>query len=169
MRLLDQRAGNDRAVLEHVLQIYKVAVVHMLCKVIRVMEVDDAGLVRFDDFARQQDTRRQILGDLARHIVALHRVDGRVLVGILLLDLLVVGLDQRQDLFVRRVGLAHKASGVAVGNVILRHLIRAVRHDLVLDQILNLLHVQRPVHRQAAVFHTLGNAPDLHGAEPLVL
>ena len=41
--LLDQGAGDDGAVLQHVLQIHQIAVVHMLGIIVRVMEMDDAG------------------------------------------------------------------------------------------------------------------------------
>ena len=141
----------------------------MLGEIIRVVEVDDALVVRVDDVLRQQHAGRQILRHLARHIVALDGVDGGVLVGILLLDLLVVRLDQGQDLLVRRVGLAHKRAGIAVGDVVLGDLERAVGHDPVLDQILNFLDGQRAVHGQAAVFHALGDAADLHRRQPFVL
>ena len=37
-----------------------------------------------------------------------------------------------------------------------------------LDQILDLLNVQRTVHRGAAVFHALGDAADLHGTQTVI-
>ena len=58
MRLFNQRAGNDRAVLQHILQIDQIAVVHMLGEIIRVVEVDDALVVRVDDVLRQQHAGR---------------------------------------------------------------------------------------------------------------
>ena len=169
MRLFDERAGDDRAVLQHILEIDQIAVVHVLGEVIRVVEVDDALVMRLDDVLRQQHAGRQILGDLARHIVALDGVDGRVLVGVFLLDLLVVRLDEGQDLLVRRVGLADERAGIAVGDIVLGDLKRAVRHDLVLDQVLDLLDGQGAVHGQTAVFHTLGDAADLHRRHARVL
>ena len=42
-------------------------------------------------------------------------------------------------------------------------------HDLIFDQILNFLDGQRAVHGQAAVFHALGDAADLHRRQPFVL
>ena len=48
MGALDERAGDDRAVLQHVLKVHKVAVVHVLGKVIRVMEVDEALVMSGD-------------------------------------------------------------------------------------------------------------------------
>ena len=119
---------------------------HMLRKIVGVMEVDDARLVRLHHILRQQQTLGQVLGHLARHIVALDGVDGGVLVGIFLLDLFVVRLDQGEDLIVGGVGLPHQRAGVAVGDVLFGDLIRAVRHDLVLDEVLDLFHAQRAVH-----------------------
>ena len=46
---LDQGAGDDGAVLQHILQVHQVAVVHMLGVIIRVMEVDDALIVGLHD------------------------------------------------------------------------------------------------------------------------
>ena len=156
-------------VLQHVFEVDEVAVVHVLREIVGVVEVDDAGLMRVDNLFRQQHTSRQILGDFACHIVALDGVDGRVLVGVFLLDLFVVRLDQGQDLLVGRVALAHERAGVAVGDVLLGDLISSVRHDLVLDQILNFLHAQGAVHPETGIFHALGDAADLHRREPLVL
>ena len=61
MRLFDERAGDDRAVLQHVLEIDQVAVVHVLGIVIRIVKMDDTGLMRLDDILRQQDAARDIL------------------------------------------------------------------------------------------------------------
>ena len=47
--LLDERAGDDGAVLQHVLQVDQVAVVHMLGEVVGVVEVDDALVVGLHD------------------------------------------------------------------------------------------------------------------------
>ena len=169
MRLLNERAGDDRAVLEHVLEVDEVAVVHVLRKIVGVMEVDDAGLVRVDDLLRQEHPRRQVFGNFARHIVALDGVDGRVLVGVFLLDFFVVRFDQRQDFFVGRVALADERTGIAVGDVLLGDLIGPVRHDLVLDQILNFFDAQGTVHPETGIFHAFGDAADLHRRQLLVL
>ena len=141
----------------------------MLGEVIRVVEVDDALVMRLDDVLRQQHAGRQILGDLARHIVALDGVDGRVFVGVFLLDLFVVRLDEGQNLVVRRVRLAHQRACVAVGDVVFCDLICPVRHDLVLDEVLNLFDTERPVHRLTAELHALGDAADLHRRHARVL
>ena len=140
----------------------------MLRKIVGVMEVDDARLVRLHHILRQQQTLGQVLGHLARHIVALDGVDGGVLVGIFLLDLFVVRLDQGEDLIVSGVGLPHQRAGIAVGDVLFGDLIRAVRHDLVLDKVLNFFHAQRAVHRLARQLHTLGDAANLHRRQPVL-
>ena len=165
--LFNERTGDDRAVLQHVFEVHEVAVVHVLGIIIRVVEMDDACLMRFDNLLRQQHPARQVLGDLARHIVALHGVDGGVLVGVFLLDLLVVRFDQRENLVVGRVGLADQRARVAVGDVVFRNLICPVRHDLMLDEVLNFLDGQRAVHRLARQLHALGDAADLHRRQPV--
>ena len=44
MRLFNIGAGNDGAVLQHVLQIHQIAVVHVLGKVVGIVEVDQTLL-----------------------------------------------------------------------------------------------------------------------------
>ena len=161
MRLLDQRARDDGAVLQHVVEVDKVAVVHVLGIVVGVMEVDDAFLVRFDDLRGQQHAHRQVFADLARHIVALDRVDGGVLVGVFLLDFLVVALDQRQDAVVGGVARALEALHIAVGDVFAGDLVGAGGHDGVLDQVLDLLDVHGMAAAQAVGLHLVRDLDDL--------
>ena len=149
MRLLDLRAGDHGAVLQHILQVDQIAVVHVLREVVHVVKVDQSLLVRFDDLRRQQQPPGDVLGDFAGHVVALNAVDGRILVGILLLDLLVVALDQAQDLVVGGVGLPDQVAHIPVGDVLLGDFKSALLHDPGLDDILNLLDRQRPVERLA--------------------
>ena len=52
--LLDQGAGDNGAVLQHVLQVHQVAVVHMLGEIIGVVEMDDALLMGLHDILGQQ-------------------------------------------------------------------------------------------------------------------
>ena len=139
VRLLDQRTRDNSAVLEHVLQVHQIAVVHVLGKVIRIVEMDQALIMGIHDLLGQQHTLSQVLGDLAGHVVTLNGIDGRVLVGVLLLDLFVIALDQRQDLVIGRVLLALQALNIAIDDVVAGNLVAVETHDLVLDQILNLL------------------------------
>ena len=80
MRLLNQSSADNRAVLKHIFKIYKVAVMHMLSKIISVMEMNYSLLMRFYNIRREQNTLCYILTDFARHIVALNAVYGRVFV-----------------------------------------------------------------------------------------
>ncbi len=91
---IDHRLTDHRAVLQHILQVDQTAVVHMLGKIIRIMKMDDPFLMSLHDIRRQQETLRDILAHFARHIIALHAVDRRILIGILLFYFLIVALQQ---------------------------------------------------------------------------
>ena len=112
---------------------------HVLGKVVRIMEVNQTLIVSIHNLLGQQHTLGQVLGDLAGHVVTLNGIDGRVLVGVLLLDLFVVALNQRQNLVVGRVLLALQALNIAIDDVMASDLVAVETHNLVLDQILNLL------------------------------
>ena len=92
--LLDHGLTDDRAVLQHVLEVDQIAVVFSLGIVVGVMEVDNALFVSLYDVLGEQNSLGQVLGDLTGHIVALGAVDDRVLVGVLLLDLLIRLVDE---------------------------------------------------------------------------
>ena len=163
---LNECAGDDGAVLQHILQIHKVAVVHVLGEVIRVMEVDDTLPVSIHDLLRQQDALCDVPADLTGHIVPLGGVHHRVLVGVFLLGLLVAALDEAEDLLVGGVGAADQRAGVAVGHIVLGHLKGTVGHDLILHQILYFLHGGGTVHFQAGKLHAFRNALNLHRGHP---
>ena len=159
---LDEGAGDDGAVLQHVLQVHQVAVVHVLGIIIAVVEVDDALPVGLYDLLGQEDAFTEVTADLAGHIVPLSGVDHGVFIGILLLGLLVVALDEGEDLVVGGVGFAHQGTGIAVGDVVLGHLKGTVSHDVVLHHVLNLLHRGGAANFLALELHGLGDALHLH-------
>ena len=159
--LLDQGSADNRAVLEHVLQVHQAAVVHMLGKVIRVMEVDDAFFMGFPDIFRQQETLGDILADLSCHIVSLHAIDRRVFVGIFLFDFFVVILQKSQDLLIGGVGFSHQRPFVTIGDVIAGHGKGPLIHDLIFHQILDLFHAQCTVHSLTDGTHICGNHRNL--------
>ena len=169
VRLLDERPRNDGAVLQHILEVDEVAVVHVLGKVVGVVEVDEPFVVRRHDVGRQQNAAREVLAHFARHIVALHRIDGGILVGIFLLDFLVVALDEREDLRVRRVGAADERTRIAVGDILARDGERLFVHDLVLDEVLHFLDVDRAVEIVCKRRDFLGDLVDLLFGEAVVL
>ena len=151
--------------LKHILQIDEVAVVHMLGVVIHVVEVDDALLVGLDDLLRQEDALGDVLGHLARHIVPLDGVDDRVLVGVLLLHLLVIALNEGEDAAVG--GVLHPVQGPleAVADIPLCRLIGAGLHDTGLHQLLDLLHRRRAAQRRALGLDSGGDVLDPGGRQ----
>ena len=71
VRLLNHCLADDGSVLQHILQIYQVAVMFPLGEIIRIMEMDNSLLMCFHNFFRKQHTLRQIFADLACHIITL--------------------------------------------------------------------------------------------------
>ena len=159
--LLDIGAGDDGAVLEHVVQIDEVTVVHVLGKIVGVVEVDEAFLMRLNDLRVQQQAGSQVFGNLTGHIVALDAVDGGVLVGVLLLDFLVLALDEAQDALVGGVGLALEALDIAVGDIVAGNVMGLDVHELVFHHILYLFHADSAVECLTLVGHGCGDVSDL--------
>ena len=165
---LDHGAGDNRAVLQHILKVNEVAVVHVLCVVVGIVEVDNALLVCLNDLLGKEQTGGNVAADLTCHVVALYAVDGGVLICIFLLGFFVAALNQAQNLFIGGVGAANKGAGVAVSNILFCYLVSTVCHDLGLDQILNLLYLGSAVHADTTQLHRLGDAFDLHGCHSCV-
>ena len=90
MGLLYHSTADNRSVLEHILEVDKITVMHMLSEVIRIVEVDETLLVCLNYDLGKKYSFGNILGDLTCHIVTLHAVDRRILVGVLLLYFLVI-------------------------------------------------------------------------------
>ena len=109
-----------------------------------------------DHLARQKHAHGEILGDLARHVVALDGVDGGVLVGVLLLDFLVIALDKSEDLVVGRVALTLEVLKIAIDDVLARDLELVERHDLILDHILDFLDRDRVTGSLAGILNIKG-------------
>ena len=103
--------------------------------------MDDSFFMCLYDLVRQQKTSRDILADLTSHIITLYTVDGRILIGIFLFYFLIITFDQTQDLFIRRIGFAHKRPPVTVCDIISGYAKRTQIHDLILYQILNFLYI----------------------------
>ena len=169
VRALNERAGDHGAVLQHVVEVDEVAVVHVLRVVVGIVEVDDALLVRLDNVGGEKVAHGEVLGDLAGHVVALDGDDGGVLVGVLLLDLLVVALDEGEDLVVRRVLLALLVLDVAVDDVLAGHLKVVEGHKLVLDEVLDLLDGDRVARLHALVGYVERSEANFALGEALVL
>ena len=94
MRFLYHCSADDRSVLEHIFQIDKITVMHMLRIIIRIMKMDDTLFIRFDNIFRQKHSLRQVTADLSCHIISLHAVDRRIFIGIFLFDIFVIALNK---------------------------------------------------------------------------
>ena len=164
---LNQRPGDDGAVLQHVLQIHQVAVVHVLSEVVGVVEMDDALLVGLHNLLGQQQPLAEVPGDLAGHVIPLGGVHHRVFVGVFLLGLLVAAFDEAEDAVVRGVAPADQGAGIAVGDVVLRHLEGPVGHDLVFHQVLDFLHGRGTAKFLTRQFYGFRDPLDLSGGHAL--
>ena len=168
MRALDECAGNHGAVLQHIFQVHKVAIVHMLREVIGVVEVDDALVMGGHNLGRQQKAHGNVFGNLARHIVALHGIHRGVLVRILLLHFFVVAFDERQDFVVGGVRRALERLEVAIDDVLARNLETTQGHNLVLDHVLDFLDRHGMASAAAQPFNAVGGKRDLIFGKALV-
>ena len=158
---LDEGVADNGAVLEHILEVHEIAVVHMLSEVVGVVEVDQTLLISLDNVGREKHSAGQVAADLACHIVTLNAVDGGVLVGILLLNLLVVALDQRENAVVGGVRLADERTVVAVADIAPCELKRALGHELILNHVLDLLYGNSALDLVALVLHVVCYVGDL--------
>lgn len=102
-----------------------------------------------DDIVGQQNAPSEVFGYLSRHIISLYAVHRGVFIGILLLYFLVVALDQRQNLRVRRVGFSHESAGIAIGYVFACKDESFDLHKTIFDHILYFLDVDRAAHAHA--------------------
>ena len=124
------------------------------------MEVDDAFLVGLDDFLGEQEAVGDVLGDLARHIVALDAVDDRILVAVLLLDILVLAFQKREDAGIGGVRVTGKGAVVSVADVGAGDLIGSCLHQFGLDHVLDFLDGRGPVAFLATGSDELGDLLD---------
>ena len=139
MWTLNQSTGDNSAVLQHVIKVDEVTVVHVLCKVIGIVEVDETLVVSSNNVLWKELTLNEVLRNLTSHVVTLNRNNGRVLVGVLLLDFLVVALNQRQNLVIGGVLMTLLVLDVAVNDVLTSNLKAVKSHELILDKVLDLL------------------------------
>ena len=137
---LNHGAGNDGAVFQHVFQIHQIAVMHSLGVIVRVMEVNNAGVVGVHDFFRQQHSASQVLAHLACHIVTHNGVNLGVLIGVFLIGQLVGAVNQTHNGIVGGVCLTNQAPLVPIGDICPGQCIGAVTHNLEFHQVLNFLY-----------------------------
>ena len=129
MGTLNHGAGNYRTVHEHVLQIHKTAVIHWLCEVITIVKMNDSLFVCLYDVLRKHQSFCQISADLTCDVISHHRIDGRVLVAVLLQDLLILIIDEGHHLAVCGVAGSLGFPVIPVMGVSLRHMESSCLHD----------------------------------------
>ena len=112
----------------------------MLGIIIRIVKMNNAFFMCFDNISRKQKSSGKISADLSCHIITLHTVNSRILVGILLLYFLIIALDQAHDLLICGIGLTHKCMLISVCDIFSGNLVFTGFHQSVFYQILNLLH-----------------------------
>ncbi len=95
VRLFNQRVTYNSTVLKHILKIYKVAIVHMLSKVVCIVKVNNALLVSLDNIRRQKHSLCKVTAYLACHIITLNAVYGRIFIRIFLFNLFIVAFNKR--------------------------------------------------------------------------
>ncbi len=150
--LLDHCFADNSTVLQHILQIYQTAVMHVLRKIIGIMEMNNASLMRICDIMRQQKTGGDILADFTGHIVTLYAVYNGVLVRVFLLDFFIFKIQKAQDFFVCCIRLPQQSTFIPIGNVIFGNAESAMLHDFNFYPVLNRFHIHCTVHLIAALF-----------------
>ena len=168
MGLLDEGSGDDGAVLEHIVQIDEVAVMHMLGEVVRIMKMDTAFVVRLRDVFRQELAARHVAAYFAGHIVALRGHDGRVLIGVLFLRILIVQFEQSRDFVIRAVRLPQQLMLVAVGDVVVGQTVGTVLHDGENNLVLDLLNRRGVLLFNALLFNLQSDFLDGFLAQSLI-
>ena len=89
---LNHSLTDNRSVLQHILQIHKTAIMHMLCKIISIMKMNNPFFMRFHNIRSQKKTLRNILADLSCHVISLNTVYCRIFIGIFLFYFLIIAL-----------------------------------------------------------------------------
>ena len=113
---------------------------HMLCKIIGIVEMYNSLLMSFYNILWQQEALGNILAYFSCLIITLHATKSLILVNVILLYILILAGKQRQNLVVGRIGLSYQSTFIAVSNIISGYRIRTLIHNQVLHQILNLFY-----------------------------
>ena len=102
--------------------------------------MDKSLLVCLHDILWEKNTLCDILRYLTCHIITLNGIYGRVLITVLLLNFFVIALNKRENLVICSISLSDKRTGVAVSDVSLSYLKCTLSHNLILNDVLNLLY-----------------------------
>ena len=133
----------------------------MLGKIICIMKMYQPFFMGFPHFRWKQETLCNILADFPCHIVPLGRRQQWIFIGILLLDIFILTLNNCHNLPVRCVGLAHKLPPVTVCDVSSCHMESACLHDSLLHLILDFLYPHSTDGILTHLFHLVCNLLNL--------
>ena len=140
----------------------------MLCKIVRIVEVNNTFLISLNNISRQKHSSCKVTTDLTGHIVTLNAVDGRVLIWIFLLYFLVIALDKRKNSVIGSICLTNKRTIVAVTHISSCKLKRTLCHELILNHILNFFNGHCSPDFVALIFNIVGNILNLFVCKELV-
>ena len=141
----------------------------MLCEIICIVEMDKPLLMSLHYILRKQETACDILAHLTCHVVTLHAVYSRILVGVFLLYLLVIALKKAKNLLVCRIRLTDNGSLVSVSDVVSGYGKGTLVHELVLHHILYLLNAWRALHVLTCSLHVACNFLNLISSKLLIV
>ena len=84
VRFVNKGLADDCAIFQHIFQIDKITVVHMLGIIVGIVEMNQSLPVCLHDFFWQQKPSRQIFAHFPGHIITLYTVNNRIFIGIFL-------------------------------------------------------------------------------------
>ena len=157
MGLFDEGTGNHSTILQHIFQVYQITVVHMLSIIIRIMEMDNACLMGLYNILGQQDAGCDVLADFTCHVVTLNCIDSGILIGILLLDLFVVALNEAENAIVCGIGLTQQTANIPVCDIHFGNFKGTMRHNGLFHQVLDFFHSGTSAHFLTGNHHALGD------------
>ena len=112
----------------------------ILGEIISIMKMNDAFVVSVYNIVRQQKASGDVRAGNTRQIIPLGRYDSGVFVGIFVIPVFIFTLDQFFDGLVRCVGFSYQFPGITVSDIFFSQLIFAQFHQLLLNDILNILY-----------------------------
>ena len=153
--------ADDSTVLKHIFKVDQIAVVHMLCKIVGIMEMDNSFFMSLCYIFIEKKSAGNVLTHFSSHVVTLHADNSRILVGIFLFDFLVVFFKQTHDFVVCGIGLSHEFMFVTVRDIQFCNIIRVAFQYTVFNKILNFFNIQGMLFLCAFDFYIVDNRVNL--------
>ena len=161
MRLFNHRAGDNGAVLEHIIQIHEVAIVHMLSEVVRVMEVNEPFIMSVHDVGRQQHAPSHITRNFPSNIITLRRQDIYIFIGVLLASFHACSVHNGGDLVVDWTRFPLELMLIAVRHIVIGETVCSVPHNLHDDLVLHRFHSWQSLCIEEVILNVLGDSANV--------